>query len=161
MKTFSATPSDITKSWWIVDAQDLVLGRMAAEVAKVLRGKHKPTFTPHMDCGDNVVIINADKVYLSGNKHEGKVYYRHTGYPGGIRGTTPRKVFEGDHPERVVIKAVERMITRNKLGRQQMTHLYVYGGSTHPHEAQKPQVLDIASQNPKNVKAKEQEDKAA
>jgi len=151
-KTYTAKPSEINKEWWIVDAQDLVLGRMASEVAKVLRGKHKPTFTPHMDCGDNVVIINADKVHLTGNKVEDKKYYWHTGYPGGIKERNVRATLEGKKPEAVVIKAVERMISRNPLGRQQMRNLYVYAGETHLHEAQTPKVLDIASQNVKNVK---------
>ncbi len=152
MKTFSAKKTDIEKKWWIVDAQDLVLGRMASEVAKVLRGKHKPGFTPHMDCGDNVVVINADKVHMTGNKRSDKKYYWHTNYPGGIRETSPEKILEGKHPERVVKKAVQRMISRNKMGRKQMGNLYVYAGAEHKHEAQKPQILDLAARNPKNRK---------
>ena len=152
MKTYTAKPSEINKKWYLIDARDIVLGRMATEVAKILRGKHKPTFTPHMDCGDNVIIINADKVHLTGKKFEDKTYFRHTGYPGGIRETNPRKILEGKHPERIVVQAVKRMITRNKLGAQQMKHLYVYAGEEHPHQAQKPEVIDFAAKNPKNNK---------
>lgn len=152
MKTYTAKPADIQKEWFVVDATDLVLGRMASEIAKILRGKHKPTFTPHMDCGDNVIVINADKVHLTGNKRKDKSYYRHTGYPGGIRQTTAEKQLDGQFPERVVTKAVQRMISRNPLGREQMRHLFVYAGTEHPHEAQKPQLLDIAKQNPKNTR---------
>lgn len=154
MKTFSESWKDVNKAWWIVDAQDLVLGRMAAEVAKILRGKHKPTFTPHIDGGDNVIIINADKVHITGNKAANEKYYRHTGFPGGIKETTAEKILESDNPERVIVKAVERMISRNKMGRKQMKHLFVYAGSEHPHEAQKPQALDLASKNEKNTKRK-------
>ena len=154
MKTFTATPKDIEKKWVIIDATDLVLGRMAAEVATILRGKHKPTYTPHMDCGDNVIIINAEKIHLSGKKMDDKQYYRHTGHPGGIRSITPAKVLEGKHPERVVIKAVERMISRNPLGREQMRHLHVFAGNEHPHAAQKPKVIDFASKNVKNTRTR-------
>ncbi len=154
MKTYTAKPADIEKKWYIIDAQDIVLGRMASEVAKILRGKHKPTFTPHMDCGDNVIIINAEKVHLTGKKVTDKVYYRHTGYPGGVKSTTPEKIFEGKKPHMVVKAAVGRMISRNKLGRKQMGHLYVYAGSDHPHSAQKPEVIDIASKNIKNNKVR-------
>jgi large subunit ribosomal protein L13 len=152
MKTYSAKPSEVEQKWFLVDAEGLVLGRLASVVAKILRGKHKPTFTPHIDCGDNVVIINAEKVALTGKKLSDKIYYRHTGYVGGIKSTTAGKVLESAHPERVIIKAVERMISRNKMGRQQMTKLKVYAGSKHPHVAQKPEVLDVASMNPKNTR---------
>lgn len=152
MKTYSAKASEVEKKWWIVDAENLVLGRMAAEVSKILRGKHKTTYTPHLDCGDNVVVINAEKVHLTGKKLTDKVYYRHTGHPGGIKDTTPEKIFEGKHPERVVKQAVKRMITRNSLGSKQMSNLYVYAGSEHPHQAQKPETLDLASKNAKNKK---------
>lgn len=152
MRTFSATPNDIERKWWIVDAEGLVLGRLAAEVAKILRGKHKAYFTPSMDCGDHVVIINADKVVLTGNKLESKKYFWHTGYPGGIKERTAKKVIAGKFPERVVEKAIERMISRNPLGRQQMSKLHVYTGAEHPHEGQKPAKLDIAKQNKKNTK---------
>jgi len=154
MKTFSAKPSDIEKKWFIVDAEGLVLGRMAAEIAKILRGKNKPIFTPHMDCGDNVIVINADKVALTGKKLDNKIYYRHTGYPGGIKSTTPRRILEGKFPERVVEKAVQRMIPKGPLGRDQLRNLKVYAGVDHPHEGQKPEVLDIGAQNPKNKKVR-------
>jgi len=150
MKTFSATPSDIEKKWILIDAEGVVLGRLAAQVAKILRGKHKPSFTPHMDCGDNVIIINAEKVKLTGKKLSDKIFYWHTGYPGGIKERSAGQILEGKYPERVVIKAVERMITRNNLGRQQMKNLRVYAGAEHPHEAQQPEVLDLAAMNPKN-----------
>ncbi|WP_340118112.1 50S ribosomal protein L13 [Pelagibius sp. 7325] len=150
MKTFSATPSDIEKKWILIDADGVVLGRLASQVAKILRGKHKPSFTPHMDCGDNVIIINAEKVKLTGKKLEDKKFYWHTGYPGGIKERTAGQILEGNYPERVVTKAVERMITRNALGRQQMKNLRVYAGAEHPHEAQQPEVLDLAAMNPKN-----------
>ena len=150
MKTYSAKPADVTKRWFVVDADGVVLGRLASIVAIRLRGKHKPIYTPHIDCGDNIIIINAGKVKLTGRKMTDKKYYRHTGYPGGIRERTAGAILEGKHPERVVIKAVERMITRNPLGRQQISKLHVYAGAKHPHEAQKPEVLDVAAMNPKN-----------
>ena len=153
MKTFSATPADIEKKWFVVDANGLVLGRMASIVALRLRGKHKPTYTPHMDCGDNIIVVNADKVRLTGRKTEDKIYYRHTGYPGGIKSRTAGGILAGKHPERVVIKAVERMISRNPLGRQQMRKLHVYKGADHPHQAQNPEVLDVAAMNPKNKRS--------
>ncbi|MCB2103185.1 MAG: 50S ribosomal protein L13, partial [Rhodobacteraceae bacterium] len=118
-----------------------------------LRGKHKPTFTPHMDMGDNVIIVNADKVQMTGNKRADKRYYWHTGHPGGIKFRTAEQVLDGAHPERVVIKAVERMISRNRLGRQQMSNLRVYAGAAHPHEAQAPEVLDVKSMSPKNTRS--------
>ncbi|MFM2354889.1 MAG: hypothetical protein RLZZ528_625 [Pseudomonadota bacterium] len=153
MKTFTATPADIQKKWILIDAEGVVLGRLAVVVANRLRGKHKPTFTPHMDMGDNVIVINADKVQMTGRKRTDKRYYWHTGYPGGIKFRTAEQVLEGAHPERVVMKAVERMITRNRLGKQQMTHLRVYAGAAHPHEAQNPEVLDVKSMNPKNTRS--------
>lgn len=153
MKTFTATPADIQKKWILIDAEGIVLGRLATIVANILRGKNKPTFTPHMDMGDNVIVINADKVQMTGNKREDKRYYWHTGYPGGIKFRTARQVLEGAHPTRVVEKAVERMITRNSLGRQQMTNLRIYAGAEHPHEAQQPEVLDLRSMNPKNTRS--------
>jgi large subunit ribosomal protein L13 len=153
MKTFSATPSDIEKKWILIDADGVVLGRLASQVAKILRGKHKPSFTPHMDCGDNVIIINAEKVKLTGKKLTDKKFYWHTGYPGGIKERTMGQILEGKYPERVVVKAVERMITRNNLGRQQMKNLRVYAGSEHPHEAQQPEVLDLQAMNPKNKRS--------
>ena len=150
MRTYSAKPSEIEKKWWIIDAEGLVLGRLATIVAMYLRGKHKPTFTPHMDCGDNIIIVNAEKVRLTGSKRTAKTYYWHTGYPGGIKSRTADKILDGDHPERVIQKAVQRMITRGPLGRAQMGNLKVYGGSKHPHEAQQPETLDVGSMNAKN-----------
>ncbi len=150
MKTFSAKPADIDKRWVVIDAQGLVVGRLAALVAVRLRGKHKAAYTPHMDCGDNVIVVNADKVVLTGRKREQKTYYWHTGYPGGIKERTARQILEGRFPERVVEKAVERMLPRGPLGRRQLKNLRVYSGPTHPHEAQQPEVLDVASLNAKN-----------
>ncbi len=150
MKTYSAKPSDIERAWCVIDADGLVLGRLAAVIASRLRGKHKPLFTPHIDCGDNIIVINAEKVRLTGRKRADKVYYWHTGYPGGIKSTTAERILDGKHPEKVLIKAVERMISRNPLGRAQMRKLHVYKGAEHPHEAQKPEVLDVAAMNPKN-----------
>ena len=152
MKTYSAKPSEIEKKWILIDAENLVVGRLAAIIANRLRGKHLPTFTPHMDCGDNVIVINADKVVFTGKKKSDKVYYRHTGYPGGIKETTPEKVLEGKFPERVVEMAVKRMLPRGHLARQQLGNLRVYAGTEHPHEAQSPETLDVASMNAKNVR---------
>jgi len=153
MKTYSAKPADVEKKWFVIDAEDLVLGRMASVIAMRLRGKHKAMYTPHIDCGDNIIVINAEKVHLTGKKLSDKKYFWHTGYPGGIKHRTAGAVLDGAHPERVVIKAVERMISRNPLGRQQMTKLHVYAGPTHPHEAQAPEVLDVAAMNPKNKRS--------
>ncbi len=153
MKTYSAKPADIEKKWILIDAENMVVGRLAAVIATRLRGKHLPTFTPHMDCGDNVVVINADKVKFTGKKMGDKKYYRHTGYPGGIKETTPEKIMEGKFPERVVEMAVKRMLPRGPLGRRQLTNLKVYAGSEHPHEAQSPETLDVAAMNSKNVRA--------
>ena len=153
MKTYTAKPAEIEKKWILIDAEGVVLGRLATIVANILRGKNKPTFTPHMDMGDNVIVINADKVQMTGKKRDDKVYYWHTGHPGGIKSRTARQILEGAHPERVVEKAVERMITRNRLGRVQMTNLRVYASPEHPHEAQQPTVLDLASMNPKNPRS--------
>ena len=150
MKTYTAKPKDIEKEWILIDAEDLVLGRLASIVASRLRGKHKPTFTPHMDCGDNVIIINAEKIKLTGNKAKNDLFYWHTGYPGGIKSRSKGQILEGPHPERVVQKAVERMLPRGPLGRTVFKNLRVYAGSEHPHEAQNPTVLDVAALNPKN-----------
>ena len=151
MKTTKpATPSTVEKKWHLIDAEDLVVGRVASIIANILRGKHKPSFTPHIDCGDNVIVINAEKVRFTGKKATDKVYYRHTGYAGGIKETTPAKVLEGRFPERVLEKAVERMIPRGPLGRQQMRNLRVFKGPDHDHAAQNPTVLDVASMNRKN-----------
>lgn len=152
MSTVSAKPSEIQRKWFVVDATDLVVGRLSAEIAKILRGKHKPEYTPHVDCGDNVVVINAEKLCLKGKKLTNKVYYRHTGHPGGVKDTSPVKFISDGRADEVIKKSVQRMIPRNKLGRQQMTKLHVYNGESHPHEAQKPEVLDIASKNVKNTK---------
>lgn len=148
--TKSAKPAEVVKDWHLIDADGLVVGRVATLVANILRGKHKPSFTPHVDCGDNVVIINAEKVRFTGKKMTDKQYHRHTGHPGGIKTTTPAKVLEGKFPERVLEKAVERMIPRGPLGRDQMRALRVYAGTDHPHVAQAPKVLDVASMNRKN-----------
>ena len=151
MKTTKpALPHEVEKKWIIVDADGLVVGRMASIIANVLRGKHKPSFTPHVDCGDNVIIINADKVRFTGNKLKDKVYYKHTGYAGGIKGITAGKVLEGRFPERVLEKAVERMIPRGPLGRDQMRALHLYNGAEHPHAGQAPETLDVAGMNRKN-----------
>jgi len=153
MKTFSATPADVTHDWVVIDADGVVLGRLATVVANRLRGKHKPIYTPHVDCGDHVIVINADKVRLTGNKRAQKTYYRHTGYPGGIKSTTADKILAGEHPERVIEKAVQRMIPKGPLGRDVLRKLRVYAGSEHPHEAQQPAVLDVAGMNPKNKRS--------
>ncbi len=150
MKTYSAKPGEVEKKWYVVDAEGVVLGRLATQIANILRGKHKPTFTPHVDDGDNVIVINAEKVHLTGNKRADKVYYWHTGYPGGIKQRTAGQILDGKHPERVIEKAVKRMLPKGPLGRAQFANLRVYAGSSHPHEAQQPEVLDLASTNPKN-----------
>ena len=148
--TKPATPATVDKKWLLIDAEGLVVGRAATIIANILRGKHKPSFTPHVDCGDNVIVINAEKVKFTGKKLTDKIYYKHTGYAGGIKETTPAKVLDGRFPERVLEKAVERMIPRGPLGRQQMRNLRIFAGTTHPHEAQNPEVLDIAGMNRKN-----------
>jgi large subunit ribosomal protein L13 len=153
MKTYIATPADIEKKWLLIDADGLVLGRLAAIVADRLRGKHKPTFTPNMDCGDHVVVINAEKVALTGNKGQDSMFQWHTGYPGGIKERSKGAILAGKHPERVIEKAVERMVPRGPLGRRIMGHLKVYAGTAHPHEAQQPATLDIAAMNRKNKRA--------
>ncbi len=153
MKTYTARPAEIDKKWILIDAEGIVLGRLATIVAARLRGKHKPSFTPHMDMGDNIIVINADKVQMTGRKRDQKTYYWHTGYPGGIKSRTARQIIEGKHPERVVMKAVQRMLPGGPLSRQQMTNLRVYAGAEHPHEAQQPEVLDLRSMNPKNTRS--------
>lgn len=153
MKTYSAKPSEVDKKWVLIDADGVVLGRLAAIVAKRLRGKHRPDFTPHVDCGDNIIVVNADKVHLTGKKLTDKLYHWHTGYPGGIKSRSAGAVLAGKHPERVVMKAVERMIPRGRLGRHQLGNLRVYAGPDHPHGAQKPEVLDVAAMNPKNKRS--------
>ncbi|MEM6942257.1 MAG: 50S ribosomal protein L13 [Pseudomonadota bacterium] len=153
MKTYSAKPAEIEKKWVVIDADGLVLGRLASLIAMRLRGKHKATFTPHMDMGDNVIVINAEKVKLTGNKRRDKTYYWHTGYPGGIKSRTADQLLEGKFPERVITKAVQRMMPGGPLTRRQLTHLRVYAGGEHPHEAQTPEALDIGAMNPKNTQS--------
>lgn len=151
MKTFSAKPSDIQKKWIVVDAEGLVLGRLASILSLRLRGKHKPSFTPHMDDGDYVIVINADKVKLTGDKYNQSRFYWHTGHPGGIKDRSKGQILEGKYPERVIMKAVERMLPEGSMGRKCLTNLRVYAGSEHPHVAQNPEVLDVASMNSKNT----------
>ena len=153
MKTFSAKPADVTKKWVLIDASGLVVGRLATLVAMRLRGKHLPIYTPHVDCGDNVIIINAAKVVLTGRKRDDKVYYNQTGYIGGIKQRTAKSILEGRFPERVIEKAVERMIPRGPLGRVQFGNLRVYAGAEHPHEAQQPEVINVGAMNCKNMRA--------
>ena len=148
--TYSAKAADIQKDWTIIDAEGVVLGRLASIIALRLRGKHKPTYTQHMDDGDYVIVINADKIRLTGNKANADIFYWHTGYPGGIKGKSKGEILAGKFPERVVEKAVERMIPEGPLGRQQMRNLKVYAGKDHPHAAQSPKVLDVAGMNAKN-----------
>ena len=150
MKTFSAKLSDIEKNWLLIDADGLVLGRLASLVAMRLRGKHKPSYTPHMDCGDNIVVVNAEKVQLTGNKRSADIFYWHTGYPGGIKERKAHQVLDGRFPERVLEAAVRRMLPRGPLGKRQMTNLRIYKGPSHPHEAQQPEALDIRALNVKN-----------
>ena len=150
MRTYSAKPADVDRKWYVIDADGVVLGRLASVIATRLRGKHRPIFTPHIDCGDNIIVVNAEKVRLTGRKREEKVYYWHTGHPGGIKKRTVEQILDGKHPERVVTKAVERMIPRSPLGRQMMRKLRVYSGADHPHESQQPELLDVAAMNPKN-----------
>ena len=149
-QTTSAKPAEVEKKWIIVDAEDVVLGRLASVIALRLRGKHKPDFTPHVDGGDNVIVINAEKVRLTGNKRDGDIFYWHTGYPGGIKQRSKGQILEGQHPERVVEKAVQRMLPKGPLGRRIFKNMRVYAGTEHGHEAQKPEVLDVAAMNPKN-----------
>ncbi|MBN9432281.1 MAG: 50S ribosomal protein L13 [Bosea sp.] len=150
MSTISTKPADVEKKWILIDATDLVVGRLATIVANRLRGKHKASFTPHVDDGDNVIVINAEKVVFTGRKYTDKRYYWHTGYIGGIKERSPRQLIEGRFPERVIEKAVERMLPEGPLGRRQFSNLRVYAGAEHPHEAQQPEVLDVAALNPKN-----------
>ncbi|WP_430910320.1 50S ribosomal protein L13 [Methylobacterium sp. sgz302541] len=153
MKTTSLKPADVDKKWLVIDAEGLVVGRLASIVAMRLRGKHKASYTPHVDCGDNVIVINAEKVKFTGRKYDQKNYYHHTGYPGGIKERSAKFILEGRFPERVVEKAVERMLPRGPLFRQIMGNLRVYKGTAHPHEAQQPQTFDVGALNRKNVSA--------
>ena len=150
MKTYVAKPGEIEKKWVLIDAEGLVVGRLASLIAIRLKGKHRPAYTPHVDTGDNVIVINAKKAVFTGRKTDDKLYQWHTGYPGGIKGRSKGQILDGKYPERVVMKAVERMVPRGPLGRKQMTNLKVYGGPAHPHEAQQPEVLDVGAMNPKN-----------
>ncbi|MEM0943210.1 MAG: 50S ribosomal protein L13 [Pseudomonadota bacterium] len=153
MKTYSAKPSEIEKKWVLIDAEGVVLGRLASIIAMRLRGKHKATFTPHMDMGDNVIVINAEKVQMTGNKRAEKTYYWHTGHPGGIKSRTAAQLLEGRFPERVLTKAVQRMMPGGPLTRKQLTNLRVYAGAEHPHEAQQPEALDVGAMNAKNMRS--------
>jgi large subunit ribosomal protein L13 len=153
MKTYTAKPADIQKKWILIDAEGVVLGRLASLVAMRLRGKNKATFTPHMDMGDNVIIINAEKIQITGKKRTDKIYYWHTGHPGGIKQRTAGEILEGAHPERVLTKAIQRMLPGGPLSRQQMTNLRIYAGTEHGHEAQNPEVVDVKSMNSKNTRS--------
>ncbi|MBL6856853.1 MAG: 50S ribosomal protein L13 [Rhodobacteraceae bacterium] len=153
MKTYTAKPADIQKKWILIDAEGVVLGRLASLVAMRLRGKHKASFTPHMDMGDNVIIINAEKIQMTGKKRTDKIYYWHTGHPGGIKQRTAGEILEGAHPERVLTKAIQRMLPGGPLSRQQMTNLRIYAGTDHGHEAQNPEVIDVKSMNSKNTRS--------
>jgi len=152
MNTYSAKPSEIKRKWFAIDASDLVLGRVSTIVAKILMGKDKVMYTPHLDCGDYMVIYNAEKITLTGKKLEQKHHYWHTGYPGGIKSRTAKDTLRGENPERLLRNSIERMMTRNSLGRQRMKKLFIYNGDTHPHQAQQPEILDIKSLNKKNSK---------
>jgi large subunit ribosomal protein L13 len=153
MKTYSAKPAEVEKKWILIDAKGLVVGRLASLIAMRLRGKHKPTYTPHVDCGDNVIVVNAEKVVLTGRKVQQKVYQHHTGHIGGIKERTAKFILESRHPQRVVEKAVERMLPRGPLARRQLGNLRVYKGPDHPHAAQQPEKLEVASLNRKNARS--------
>ena len=153
MKTYSMKPAEVQKKWFIVDAEGLVLGRMAAIIANTLRGKHKPGYTPHVDCGDNVIVVNAEKIALTGKKMSDKSYYWHTGHPGGIKERTAAQILGGKKPQDVILLAVKRMLPRNTLARTQLSNLKVYAGAEHPHGAQQPEVLDIGAMNSKNKRS--------
>jgi len=153
MQTYSAKPAEVEKKWIVIDAKGLVVGRLASLIAMRLRGKHKPTYTPHVDCGDNVIVVNAEKVVLTGRKVQQKVYQHHTGHIGGIKERTAKFILEGRHPQRVVEKAVERMLPRGPLARRQLSNLRVYKGPDHPHAAQQPEKLEVASLNRKNARS--------
>jgi len=152
MTSYVAKPAEIQKKWVMIDARGLIVGRLATIVAMRLRGKHLPIYTPHVDCGDNVIIINADKVVFTGRKREKKVYHHHTGHIGGIKERTAKSIMEGKFPQRIVEKAVQRMLPHGPLGRRQLGNLRVYAGPDHPHAAQNPEPLDIAAMNRKNSK---------
>ena len=153
MKTYSAKPAEVDKKWVMIDAQGLIVGRLASIIAMRLRGKHKPSYTPHVDCGDNVIVVNAEKVVLTGRKVQQKVYRHHTGFIGGIKERSAKFILEGRFPERIVEKAVERMLPRGPLGRVQLGNLRVYKGPEHPHAAQTPEKLDVGAMNRKNKRS--------
>lgn len=153
MSTYSAKPGEVEKKWVLIDAQGLVVGRLASLIALRLRGKHKPVYTPHVDCGDNVIVVNAEKIVLTGRKVQQKVYHHHTGYIGGIKERSAKQLLEGRFPQRIVEKAVERMLPRGPLGRRQLGNLRVYAGPLHPHEAQQPEPLDVGAMNRKNKRS--------
>lgn len=153
MKTYSAKPAEIVKKWVLIDASGLVLGRLASIIAMRLRGKHTPRYTPHVDCGDNVIVVNAEKVVLTGKKLDQKVYYHHTGFPGGIKDRKAKFILQSKFPERVLEKAVERMLDEGPLARKQFGNLRVYKGPSHPHEAQNPVALDVGAMNSKNKRS--------
>jgi large subunit ribosomal protein L13 len=153
MSTYSAKPGEVEKKWVLIDGQGLVVGRLAALIAMRLRGKHRATYTPHVDTGDNVIVINAEKVVFTGSKTDDKIYYRHTGYPGGLKETTPRRLLGSKFPERILELAVGRMLKRGPLQRKLMRNLKIYKGAAHPHDAQQPELLDVKSLNRKNVRA--------
>jgi large subunit ribosomal protein L13 len=152
MTTYAAKPGEVEKKWLLIDAEGLVVGRLATLIAMRLKGKHKAAYTPHVDAGDNVIVINAEKAVFTGNKTEDKLYQWHTGYPGGIKQRTPRQILDSKHPQRILEKAVERMLKRGPLQRKLMRNLKVYAGASHPHEAQKPEPLDVKALNRKNVR---------
>ena len=151
MKTFSIKQKDISKEWLLIDADGVVLGRLASYISILLRGKHKTTFTPHMDCGDNVVVINAKKIKLKGKKLKNKVYYRHTGYPGGIKSKTPQNILDSNQPENLLKMAVKRMLSNNKISRKQMSNLKIFSDENHPLSAQKPRIIPFRDFNRKNI----------
>lgn len=152
LKTYVAKPSEIERKWWLIDAENLVVGRVSTIIANILRGKHKASFTPNLDCGDHVVVINADKIKFTGKKYQNKKFFWHTGYPGGIKERTMRQILEGNCPERVLENAVSRMISRGPLQRDVLRKLHIYSGAEHKHQGQNPEPLDIAAMNRKNVK---------
>ena len=162
MNTYSLKQKDIKKKWYLIDANGLVLGRLASKISMILRGKHKTNFTPHLDCGDNVIVVNAKKVRLTGSKEKKKIYYKHTGYPGGLKETTFTEIINGKNPTNVIKKAVERMMSANALSKKQLSNLKIFGDEKHTLEAQKPELMDFASQNRKNkdfIMSKESTDK--
>ena len=157
MNTFSIKASEIRKHWVLIDAKDLIVGRVSVEIAKILRGKHKPTYTPHMDCGDNVIVINANHLVFTGSKMFDKIYYRHTGYPGGLKSTTPKALIGRGFADRVLRLSVKRMLGRGPMARKRLSNLYIYNEDTHPHAGRQPMLLDLAKQNVKNKRRQNNE----